>query len=196
MTVNGSGEGWKQWRAELPKRIPSRIPGVRMVSWGSMPQQVASARMWCWNGSKLDHHRAYPLLAVLSELHTNALRHTASGSPCGRVRMEMEGYRGVFWLAVTDDGALPGRAPTIPEVGTGFGLRLVDRLAAAWGWFGRPGHPITVWAVVDPRGSASPAVPGRRPWVPARSPEVPAPGPGAPEVEMPEVAVPAQRAAG
>jgi anti-sigma regulatory factor (Ser/Thr protein kinase) len=169
---DGGGVGGEKWSAELPKRIPSRVPGVRMVSWGSLPQQVASARLWCWHGTKLSYDRAYPLIAVLSELHTNALRHTASGGPCGRVRMEMEGYRGMFWLAVTDDGALPGTVPTVPDLGAGYGLRLVDRLAAGWGWFGLPGHPITVWAVVDPHGGGSP-VPAGEPAVPARL-EVPA----------------------
>ncbi|WP_236567920.1 MULTISPECIES: ATP-binding protein [unclassified Nocardiopsis] len=130
-----------------------------------MPEQVASARLWCWNGSRLDYARAHPLMAVASELHTNALRHSASGGLCGRVRMEMEAYRGVFWLAVTDDGALPGRPTTAPEVGAGLGLRLVDRLADAWGWFGGGGGPLTVWAVVDPRGGAVPE-PVRRAAVP------------------------------
>lgn len=151
---DGNGSGGTRWRSELPKRIPSRVPGVRMVSWGSLPQQVASARLWCWNGTRLSYDRAHPLITVLSELHTNALEHTASGGPYGRVRMEMEGYRGMFWVAVTDDGVLPGAQPTVPGVGTGFGLRLVDGLAAAWGWFGQPGGPLTVWAVVEPGGGA------------------------------------------
>ena len=148
---DGQGNGGALRRAELPRRIPPRLPGVRMVSWGSLPEQVASARHWCWNGTRLSYDRAYPLIAVLSELHTNALRHSASGRPCGRVRMEMEEDRGLFRVAVTDDGA-PADAPHgIPEVGDGIGLRLVERLAAEWGWSGAPGHPLTVWAVVDPR---------------------------------------------
>ncbi|OLT27193.1 hypothetical protein BJF83_18540 [Nocardiopsis sp. CNR-923] len=66
-------------REALPKRIPSVIPGVRMASFGSLPGQVTTSRQWCWHGSGLSFDRAYPLLTVASELHTNALRHTASG---------------------------------------------------------------------------------------------------------------------
>ncbi|WP_285729945.1 hypothetical protein [Nocardiopsis sp. ATB16-24] len=50
--------------------------------------------MWCWKGSELSHDRAYPLIVVLTELHTNALKYTASGTICGRSRREMESYRG------------------------------------------------------------------------------------------------------
>ncbi|WP_433699792.1 ATP-binding protein [Nocardiopsis sp. CA-288880] len=148
---HGRGHGGDRWRAELPRRIAPRVPGVRTVSWGPLPEQVASARAWCRNGTRLGHDRAYPLMAVLSELHTNALRHTASGRPCGRVRMEMSESRGVFRVAVTDDGALAGAPHSVPAVGGGFGLLLVERLAADWGWTGEPGHPLTVWALVDPR---------------------------------------------
>ncbi|MEE2049389.1 ATP-binding protein [Nocardiopsis tropica] len=148
---SGHGRGGDRWRAELPRRIAPRVPGVRTVSWGPLPEQVASARAWCRNGTRLGHDRAYPLMAVLSELHTNALRHSASGRPCGRVRMEMSESRGVFRVAVTDDGAPAGAPHSVPEVGGGFGLLLVERLAADWGWTGEPGHPLTVWALVDPR---------------------------------------------
>ncbi|WP_017597137.1 ATP-binding protein [Nocardiopsis lucentensis] len=150
----------------LPRRIPPGRPGVRMASFGPLPGQVGTARQWCWHGSGLSYDRAYALLVVLSELHTNALRHTASGRPFGRVRVEMERHGGLFRIAVTDDGVVGGGAgePSVPCVGgaggvggggfggDGLGLRLVEELSRAWGWFGRPGSPLTVWAVVDPRG--------------------------------------------
>ncbi len=119
--------------------------------------------MWCWKSSELGYDRAYLLIAVLTELRTNALKHTASGTICGRVRMEMESYQGMFWGAVTDEGALPGRPSTVPEVGEGFGLRLVDRLAEAWGWCGGNGGPLMVWAMVDPRGQEEPGP--ERKWI-------------------------------
>ncbi|MFD3684403.1 ATP-binding protein [Nocardiopsis sp. NPDC058631] len=177
---DGQGRGGALWWAELPRRIPPRVPGVRMVSWGSLPEQVASARHWCRNGTRLSYDRAYPLIAILTELHTNALRHSASGQPCGRVRMEMAESQGSFRIAVTDDGARAGAPHSVPEVGDGFGLRLVERLATDWGWSGTPGHPLTVWAVVDPRAplgsdEAGPApVPNRAPAPGGRAPEVPA----------------------
>ncbi|MFI6578985.1 ATP-binding protein [Nocardiopsis sp. NPDC050513] len=138
-------------REALPKRIPSVIPGVRMASFGSLPGQVATSRQWCWHGSGLSFDRAYPLLTVASELHTNALRHTASGGRFGRVRLRMERHGALIQVAVTDDGMCGGAAPTVPCLGGGYGLRLVEELSQAWGWFGRPGGPLTVWAVVDPR---------------------------------------------
>lgn len=134
-----------------------------MVSWGSLPEQVVSAWVWCWKGSELSYDRAYPLIAVPTELHTNALEHTASGTTCGRARMEMEYHRGMLWVAVTDEGALPGRPLTVPEVGEGYGLRLVDRLAQTWGWCGENGGPLMVWALVDPRGHRGPGP--ERKWV-------------------------------
>lgn len=140
-----TGEG----AARLPRRVATGEDGVRMVSWGSAPQQVAWARQWCLNGTRFSRGRAYPLLAVASELHTNALVHTASGSIFGRVRMRLErdGHR--FRLSVTDEGTLGVHPRPVPEVGEGFGLRLVSELAESWGWTGQAGFPITVWAVVD-----------------------------------------------
>ncbi|MBB6118084.1 ATP-binding protein [Nocardiopsis algeriensis] len=153
-----TGEG----AARLPRRVATGEDGVRMVSWGSAPQQVASARQWCLNGTRLGRGRAYPLLAVASELHTNALRHTASGSIFGRVRMRLarDGHR--FRIAVTDEGTLGVFPRPVPEVGEGFGLRLVSGLAESWGWLGEPGFPITVWAVVDLGPRSVFAVPAQR----------------------------------
>ncbi|OLT27192.1 hypothetical protein BJF83_18535 [Nocardiopsis sp. CNR-923] len=63
----------------------------------------------------------------------------------------MERHGALIQVAVTDDGARGGVAPTVPCLGGGYGLRLVEELSQAWGWFGRSGGPLTVWAVVDPR---------------------------------------------
>jgi anti-sigma regulatory factor (Ser/Thr protein kinase) len=76
---------------------------------------------------------------VASELVNNAVVHG-----CGRIVLALTVSRDVVRVRVTDDGS--GETPAIRERRNdndtgGWGLRLVDHLAAAWGVDGR-----TVWA--------------------------------------------------
>ncbi|QBI55481.1 ATP-binding protein [Streptomonospora litoralis] len=129
---------------------------MRSVLFGHEPEQVTRARSWCRRTSGVPYDRLYPVLLALSELYTNALTHTASGLPGGRVRIDLTVLADGIRLAVTDQGPRPGKPathPTLPESDPleehGRGLVLVDRLSRDWGWHGVPGLPTTVWALFD-----------------------------------------------
>ncbi|MDF5756111.1 ATP-binding protein [Spongiactinospora sp. TRM90649] len=89
-------------------------------------------------------------LLVVTELAANAVRHTASGRPGGRMEVVLIGEAdGLVRVEVADEGAA-----TIPTVGRadwdglgGRGLRLVSTLAAAWG-ARLAGRGRTVWALM------------------------------------------------
>ncbi|TKK85600.1 ATP-binding protein [Herbidospora galbida] len=86
---------------------------------------------------------------IVSELATNAIRHTGSGEPGGRFMVTVRVEASRVWLGVLDEGGA-GR----PEVRKpddrqecGRGLDLVDHLAQAWGVHGDE-RSRTVWATV------------------------------------------------
>ncbi|MFD5316693.1 ATP-binding protein [Streptomyces sp. NPDC127098] len=82
---------------------------------------------------------------VISELVTNALRHTESES----VGCELELLGGLLRVAVASDGMGPRNAPTVagPQDEGGRGLLLVCALASVWGVRPREaGHGHVVWA--------------------------------------------------
>ncbi|MFC3521472.1 ATP-binding protein [Streptomonospora nanhaiensis] len=150
----------------LPRRIPSTVADVHSVLFGPEPDQIRTARSWAWRSSGLGYDHADSLLLVLSELHTNALRHTASGLPGGTVRVDLERLpdRG-FRVSVTDQGPRPGAATTVPTPASadlfaglvteesGRGLDLVAALSRDWGWHRDDSGPgVTVWAEVDRPG--------------------------------------------
>ncbi|WP_051814284.1 ATP-binding protein [Kitasatospora sp. MBT63] len=89
--------------------------------------------------------RAQDILLVVSELLSNAYRHTPG--PTGLdIRLDRE--RGKLTVAVTDTGT---RRPVVrayrPTQPHGHGMHIVDRLAASWGVTPAPGGK-TVWAVL------------------------------------------------
>ncbi|MFD0657824.1 ATP-binding protein [Thermocatellispora tengchongensis] len=100
------------------------------------------------------HPRLEDLIQIVSELTTNAVRHSRSRRPGGRVNVSVVagiGYGGVRFagVTVTDDGSdrqpCVQRCPRVEE--SGYGLALVEELADRWG------HYIldqrrTVWATV------------------------------------------------
>lgn len=77
-------------------------------------------------------------LVVVSELFTNAVRHTHSGQPGGLVIVQVSRWRLGVRLAVTDQGS-PGRPVIrVPAFGepaeSGTGLFLVSQLASRLDW--------------------------------------------------------------
>lgn len=92
---------------------------------GHAREAVASLR------SELDARTHDDLRLVLSELVTNAVVHGPGGAI--RVRVEVDDD-GVVRGEITDDGSgiVRVRAATADE-GGGFGLTIVDALAARWG---------------------------------------------------------------
>ncbi|GAA4599095.1 hypothetical protein GCM10023194_78230 [Planotetraspora phitsanulokensis] len=86
---------------------------------------------------------------VVSELATNAVRHSASGRFGGRFMVTIRVASNGLWLGVLDEGG-----PHSPQLSTdsddegGRGLLLVSTLAAQWGVCGDE-HGRTVWAVLS-----------------------------------------------
>jgi anti-sigma regulatory factor (Ser/Thr protein kinase) len=84
---------------------------------------------------------------VVSELFTNAVRHTTSE----RITCGLSFTRGIVRVEVTDQGSFltepqQGGAPRVDDEG-GCGLLLVGALSASWGVYpGESGWGRTVWA--------------------------------------------------
>ncbi|MEV1249089.1 ATP-binding protein [Nonomuraea sp. NPDC050022] len=94
---------------------------------------------------------------IVSELATNAVRHTRSGHPGGRFGVTIHAGSTLLILAVLDEGA-----PTTPHLRQaedddqgGRGLHLVETLAIRWGVHGDEAGR-TVWVLI-PLTSVNPA---------------------------------------
>ncbi|RJL30441.1 ATP-binding protein [Bailinhaonella thermotolerans] len=98
--------------------------------------EVARAREFARRAPALDDDEAETVALLVSELVTNSIEHSRSGSPGGRVvvvalalapglRVEVhdEGGEGLPALSAADDLATSGR-----------GLQLVDALSRSWGF--------------------------------------------------------------
>lgn len=101
----------------------------------------------------------HPLLAetelVVSELVTNALRHTRSGQPGGMIGMTVERNGEAIRIEVVDNGPRadrPGSSPAVLPCDLsrehGRGLLLVDSLAHEWGVTDHPNGYRSVWVLL------------------------------------------------
>jgi serine/threonine-protein kinase RsbW len=86
---------------------------------------------------------------IVSELATNAIRHTASGRFGGRFLVSVQAHPDRLWLGVLDEGG--HSSPLVfrhsPDGEDGRGLLLVSSLAIDWGvWGDERGR--TVWAAL------------------------------------------------
>ena len=136
----------------LPRRVRVAGPHRSGLLCGSAPTQVRLARQWAQAASGRGPEQAADLSLVVSELVSNALRHTRSGEPEGTVRVEIERLECGFVVAVTDAGPLPGvEAMPFPRTDpgcAGLGLRVVEALSVCWDWYGNAGQPLTVRALL------------------------------------------------
>ena len=151
---------------DLPRRIRCTDPEQGSLECGHQLWHLKAARSWATHVARTTTACADPLLVSLSELHTNALKHTASGLPGGRVRIEIERRRRLFLLRVTDDGPRIGQEATAPEARPvpgecgpsvllaegGYGLALVDAMALYWDFTRESGGGLTVRAAFDRSG--------------------------------------------
>jgi serine/threonine-protein kinase RsbW len=88
---------------------------------------------------------------AVSELATNALKHSRSGEPGGMLWVTVTVFFGdVVRIAVTDQGG-PGRPVVLTAAESaecGRGLQLLAATVKDWGHHG-DGHGRTVWVLVD-----------------------------------------------
>ncbi|NYF40934.1 ATP-binding protein [Streptosporangium sandarakinum] len=87
---------------------------------------------------------------IVSELATNAVRHSASGRFGGCFTVAVQADRDRIWLGVLDQGGLRAPHPLPPQEDDegGRGLALVAAMAASWGVTGDEQGRI-VWAALN-----------------------------------------------
>ncbi|GGO62602.1 ATP-binding protein [Nonomuraea cavernae] len=87
---------------------------------------------------------------IVSELATNAIRHTNSGRFGGRFLVSVQAHPNQLWLGVLDEGSpsSPKVFRPCPEGEGGRGLLLVTSLSTNWGVWGDD-HGRTVWAMLS-----------------------------------------------
>lgn len=115
-------------------------PGILVArTFPATPDQVGTARHWLEHtltrtpGRIPDETTAAAVL-LLSEAATNALRHTASGTPGGTFRVHVHADRHRLTVVVQDAGGTtrPERVTSSIEDDDGRGLALVDAFADTW----------------------------------------------------------------
>ena len=124
-------------------RRPRAADQLSVAVWVSpgRPQYVAGARRWAQAVAAAWGAGAADTALVVSELVTNALRHTRSGQPGGTVTVVVAGA----WEAVTvhvhdlgsDGGQVPGPSAADPAgaglADDGWGLPIVIAVSTEWG---------------------------------------------------------------
>jgi anti-sigma regulatory factor (Ser/Thr protein kinase) len=115
---------------------PSSVPAARSAVRGFLGQ----------------HARTDDAALVVSELATNAVRHSASRDGTYELRLEVKPGR--LRIEVVDQGA-PAQVAVVGEPGeSGRGLLIVEALADDWGHEGRSGLRVwwaELWADEDGR---------------------------------------------
>ncbi|GAA1463586.1 ATP-binding protein (plasmid) [Nocardiopsis exhalans] len=136
-----------------PRRLVTCSPGCTGIVIGHEPTAVADVRRWITRATRTTPRRSQDVALVASELATNAIRHSRSGDPGGRVLVEMFHQGDYYLLCVTDDGPRPGDEDQYPrvkntptEVPGGLGLHMVDALSRGWSWLVNTDGTVTVQA--------------------------------------------------
>ncbi|MDT0331920.1 ATP-binding protein [Nocardiopsis lambiniae] len=118
------------------------------------PEQTAVLRRYMAALALLPAPKSDVLQGLVSELFTNAVRHSRSGLPGGEVVATLHRLRGRVQVRVTDQGPY-GDVPGTPHVREqdleregGFGMRLVAMQADRWGTLSEGGR-TTVWFELD-----------------------------------------------
>ncbi|MGI8446956.1 MAG: ATP-binding protein [Streptosporangiaceae bacterium] len=133
---------------------PAHVVGQhgRAVTLPGLPESVRQFRVLARQASVTPYQAEAAALCV-SELVTNALVHSRSGKPGGTVTVAIRPAEtpGELRISVSDDGGpdRPGpwlsppcaEAPVVPE--HGYGLGIVDAVAADWGRARRLGGWVT-----------------------------------------------------
>ena len=114
------------------------------------PDQVLLARQFVVSALVQDPPIREVARLLVSEVTTNAVRHTASGAAGGTFRVSYELRDDRLRVEVYDAGArtAPQRRAHHLEALGGRGLELVDALASRWGTLGGPDGRV-VWFELD-----------------------------------------------
>ncbi|MEV0408517.1 ATP-binding protein [Actinoallomurus sp. NPDC050550] len=100
-------------------------------------------------------HDLHPEMAmraelVVSELATNAIKHTRSGLPGGMLWVTVILFDTAARISVTDQGGITTPVPQVADDSAegGRGLQLMSLVVKDWGHHYEGSH-CTVWALVD-----------------------------------------------
>ena len=109
------------------------VAGCEVLVVPGIERAVGHARRWLRDLVGADHPAFHDAAVCLSELLTNALRHTDSGRG-GQMRVRLALAAEYLWAEVADDGC----AATVPHIRdasdeSGRGLRIVATYADSWG---------------------------------------------------------------
>src|SRR3954466_16153704 len=118
-----------------------------LLSFAPIPDAVRAARHALRErglSADLDH----TVSLLTSELAGNAARHAGPRNPTGRIVFPARLSDDLVRVEVADHG--PGFDPEVRHETSGFGLRLVDKLASRWG-VERTARGCRVWFEVDRR---------------------------------------------
>jgi anti-sigma regulatory factor (Ser/Thr protein kinase) len=118
------------------------------------PEQVSRARAFVAGLAGQTACGADVAALLTSELVTNAMLHTSSGTAHGTVTVVVVDGADGLMVEVIDDGS-PARGPEVQGdryASHGHGLFLVEQLAARWGYL-RDLAGTTVWFQLDRDGA-------------------------------------------
>src|SRR5215213_1044525 len=90
---------------------------------------LATARDWLRSHLAAAGDDPTDALLVATELLTNAIEHAGS-APTVSLRVSADRVH----LEVSDESPAPPAIQEAPSWGGGYGLRIVDQVAAQWGW--------------------------------------------------------------
>lgn len=127
---------------------------VGSVTIAGSPEYVSDARAFIARTlSRLPRVDSEAATLLTSELVTNAIQHTRSGTPGGTVTIVVIALSGGALVEVIDDGS--AGTPAVKGdlyAADGHGLYLVQQLAAQWGYL-RDSAGTTVWFHLPAAGS-------------------------------------------
>ncbi|WP_052809992.1 ATP-binding protein [Streptomonospora alba] len=130
----------------MPPEQPCWLPGTPEVAGIARPRVTATLGP--------SHPLLFEAQLIVSELVTNAYRHTRSGLPDGRIGLTVAPLVCGCLLEVADGGPRPV-TPTVPRLRTpsgeeteGRGLLLIESTAHAWGTTDHAEGGRSVWALL------------------------------------------------
>lgn len=136
---------------------PADVRAPMLAVLPGTPQSVSAARQIARELLGDDHPSIETTMLLVSELVTNAVLHSRSGEPGGRVTVVLcTGPAGILIQVSDGGGPSEPRVSTLPADGAehGYGLLLVDALADRWGSICSPEGRVT-WCRIS--GSAAPS---------------------------------------
>ena len=149
-------------RVPCVRAVPGAFPGLRRigkggglvsgsgvrecVTVGARPEEVQVARAFVGGVLGASHPCADVAVLLASELVTNSVRHSGSAVPGGLVTVTVAAGEDVIRVEVTDRcaGSVPVLLPPAGGEAEGSrGMRLVEELAARWGYERGAGQAMT-----------------------------------------------------